>query len=150
MPELEPKAEDTRAHPNYGRAAVALAVLSLGVAGVSDYFAANSKPKPAAGEICRETNPTEWISVPANLNVELIAQVLGVSEDSVRAGSIGTAVCSHAISPLNLTHTRITVEGQGDDCVPVGLDTPDDEAPKKDANYKNILAVCAGYAGPTV
>jgi hypothetical protein len=150
MPELEPKVEPTSSRPNYGRAAVALAVLALGVAGVSDYFAMKAKPKAVTTEICQETNPTEWIPVPAGLNVELVAQVLGVSEDNVRAGSIGTAVCNHAISPLDLTRTRITIEGQGDDCVPVGLDTLDGQAPKDDANYKDILAVCAGYAGPTV
>jgi len=103
MAEHQPKPENVRDGPSYGRAAIAFVALAASVVAASEFWPARklqpnaNRLGPVAAKICQETNPTGWIAVPPDLNIELIAATLDVDEASVRAGSIGTAVCRQAI-----------------------------------------------------
>lgn len=105
-------------------------VLGLGAAGCGGL---NEGPTKV---VCQAEAPEQWRPTPANLNTATIAKGLNVSEEQVRSGAYGRAICERSIAPQEVEDTTLlTVGGIGNTCLAIGLKTVE---PNRD-----VLAICA-------
>jgi hypothetical protein len=87
-----------------------------------------------------EAAESGWQAVPVNMNASLIAEKLGVSEDRVRHGSAGPAVCAESIqlSLISSNQAAVEISGYDSTCLVFGIG----EDPSKVTATKKILALC--------
>jgi len=102
-------------------------------------------------DICTQIQKSHWESnAKETFKFSKIAEVLGVSVQSVEAGEFGNAICKTGVKGGVIGAgdiTKVEVKGVSDECLVIGADT--DGVPKSNIVYKRLLTLCAKPTKPT-
>jgi len=125
------------------RAAIVLLLGGFGVVGCAEPSGngPTSTPTPESTIVaCDTKNSNEWTLVPSDLNIPVLAERLGVSQEQMQQGGFGPAECERAISPQEVEEgsALLRIKGIGERCLAIGFQGPPTNQPHKD-----VYAVCA-------